>query len=72
MLLVELATFLASGTSKSDIIELRSSLAVVERDNELLEVNRCSKLNDCTRQELAQFEMAKTLSRLVKARIRNG
>jgi hypothetical protein len=43
----------------------------VEWANELLEVNRFSKRNDSSPQELAEFEVAESLFRLVKARIRN-
>jgi hypothetical protein len=44
----------------------------VERSNQLREFNLCSELNDSTRQELAQFEMAESLLWLIKALIRNG
>lgn len=69
-LLDELATFFASGPSPSDILEFRPSPLAVERANELLEMNRSAELDDSLRQELGQFEMAESLMRLVKARIR--
>jgi hypothetical protein len=71
-LLDELATFFASGPSPSDILEFRPSPAVVERANQLLELNHSTGLDDSSRRELDQFEMAKSLMRLVKARIRAG
>lgn len=71
-LLDELATFFASGPSPSDILEFRPSPAVVERANQLLELNRSTGLDDSSRRELDQFEMAESLMRLVKARIRVG
>jgi len=66
----ELATFFASGPSPRDILEFRPSPLAVERANELLEMNRSAELDDSLRQELGQFEMAESLMRLVKARIR--
>lgn len=71
-LLDELATFFASGPSPSDILEFRPSPLAMERANELLEMNRSAELDDSLRQELGQFEMAESLMRLVKARIRAG
>jgi hypothetical protein len=69
-LLDEVATFFASGPSTSAILEFRPSPAVIERANQLLEANRSGTLNDASRLELDQFEMAESLMRLVKARIR--
>jgi hypothetical protein len=69
-LLDELATFFASGPSPSAILEFRPSQAAVQRANQLLELNRSAELNDSLLQELGQFEMAESLMRLVKARIR--
>jgi hypothetical protein len=71
-LLDELATFFASGPSPSDILKFRPSPAVVERANQLLELNRSTGLDDSSRRELDQFEMVENLMRLVKARIRAG
>lgn len=68
----ELATFFASSPSTSDILEFRPSPAAVERGNQLLEMNRSAELDVSLRQELGQFEMAESLMRLVKARIRAG
>lgn len=69
-LLDEVATFFASGPAPSSILEFRPSPTVVERANHLLELNRTDKLDEASRQELDQFEMAESLMRLVKARIR--
>lgn len=69
-LLDELATFFASGPSPSAILEFRPSQAAVQRANQLLELNRSAELNDSLLQELGQFEMAESMMRLVKARIR--
>jgi|694.fasta_scaffold35260_3 hypothetical protein len=71
-LLDELATFFASGPSPNDILEFRPSPATVGRANLLLELNRSTGLDDSSRRELDQFEMAESLMRLVKARIRAG
>lgn len=54
------------------ILELRPSQAAVQRANQLLELNHSTDLDDSLRQELGQFEMAESLMRLVKARIRAG
>jgi hypothetical protein len=69
-LLDEVATFFASGPSTSAILEFRPSPAVIERANQLLEANRSGALDEVSRRELDQFEMAESLMRLVKARIR--
>lgn len=71
-LLDEVATFFASGPSPSAILEFRPLQAVIERANQLLEANRSSTLDEASRRELDQFEMAESLMRLVKARIRTG
>jgi hypothetical protein len=71
-LLDELATFFASGPSPSDILDFRPSPLAVEQANELLELNRSTGLDDSSRRELDQLEMAESLMRLVKARIRAG
>lgn len=71
-LLDELATFFASGPSPSAILDFRPSPLAVERANELLELNRSTGLDDSSRRELDQLEMAESLMRLVKARIRAG
>jgi hypothetical protein len=71
-LLDEIATFLASGPSRSAVLEFRPSQAAVQRASQLLELNRSTGLDDSSRRELDQFEMAESLMRLVKARIRAG
>ena len=71
-LLDELATFFASGPSTCEILEFRASPLAVERAYELIEMNRSAELDDSLRHELEQFEMAESLIRLVKARIRAG
>ncbi len=71
-LFYELATFFASGPSPSAILEFRPSPATVERAGQLLELNRSGTLDEASRLELDQFEMAESLMRLVKARIRAG
>jgi hypothetical protein len=68
----ELATFFASGPSPSAILEFRPSPATVERARQLLELNRSGTLDEASRIELDQFEMAESLMRLVKARIHAG
>ena len=69
-LIDELATFFASSPSTSDILEFRPSPLAVERAHELLHMNRSAELDDSLRQELGQSEMAESLMRLVKARVR--
>ena len=71
-LLNEVATFFASGPSTSAILEFHPSPAVIQRANQLLEANRSGALDEVSRRELDQFEMAESLMRLVKARIRTG
>jgi uncharacterized protein (DUF433 family) len=71
-LLDELATFFASGPSRSAILEFRPSPATVERARQLLELNRSDTLDEASRRELDQFEFVESLMRLVKARIREG
>lgn len=68
----EIATFFASGPSPSAILQFRPSPATIERANRLLELNRAGALDETARRELDEFEMAETLMRLVKARVRAG
>ncbi|MCA9195078.1 MAG: hypothetical protein KDB03_25075 [Planctomycetales bacterium] len=66
----EVATLFASAPSKNSILEFRPSQATIERANQLLELNRANALDEASRRELDQFELAELLMRLVKARIR--
>jgi hypothetical protein len=68
----ELAKFFASGPSRDAILQFRLSKATTDRASELLELNRTNGLDEASRRELDQFEMAESLMRLVKARIRAG
>jgi len=69
-MLEEIARFFASAPSIEAILEFRPSQAAIQRANHLLELNRTDTLDEASRRELDQFEMAETLMRLVKARIR--
>ena len=66
----EVATLFASAPSQNSILEFRPSQATIERANQLLELNRAKALDEASRRELDQFELAELLMRLVKARIR--
>jgi hypothetical protein len=68
----EIATLFASGPTPSTILEFRPSQAVKDRASQLLELNRSGALDDTLRLELDQFDMAESLMRLVKARVRAG
>ena len=71
-MICEAAKFFAPSPSHRAILEFRPSLATVERANQLLELNRTGTLDEAERRELDQLEMAESLMRLVKARIRAG
>jgi len=66
----ELAKFFASGPSQDAILQFRFSKATTDRASQLLELNRTNGLDEATRRKLDQLEMAESLMRLVKARIR--
>jgi hypothetical protein len=66
----EIATLFASAPSPKAILEFRPSQESIDRANELLELNRANNLDESSRAELDQYELAELLMRLVKARIR--
>jgi hypothetical protein len=70
--LEEIADFLASGPSPEEMMQFRPSSGTQARAEELLDKLKGGCLSAEERAELAQFEQAERLMRLVKARIQAG
>ena len=69
-LLDVLATLFAGAPTPEMILKFRPSATSIDRANRLLEMSRNNALDEDARQGLEQFEQAKRLMRLVKARLR--
>lgn len=70
--LEEIADFLASGPSPTELLEFRPSAQTQARSEELIDKLKDGCLSAEERNELDQFEQAERLMRLVKARIQAG
>lgn len=67
----EIASLFASAPSDERILGFRPSSEVTLRASQLLELNRCGRMDEETKHELDQYEQSELLMRMVKAQIRS-